>query len=195
MSVVLPIALAALGSSILTIPSVKVVFSTAPLWLELSEPLPDLFFVQFLVDVNSNFIRVLGPVQLVALDAVQLLLGSFVELAKVSLHIFKSLALSPTVVLKNASFVLHDLDLALEQESVSQRLESLDNSRQLVVVDRRGHLQLGEFLNEHELEVESCIVLIINRTGPVSLLALLLWLGCCQVSLVNTVKLLHLTFC
>lgn len=88
---------------------------------QLCESHADLLFVEFLVNVNASLLGVL-PVDLVALDRIQALLGLLVECGQVLLQLLELLALDPAVVLEQTRLVGQDLNFPLEPQSVTELL-------------------------------------------------------------------------
>lgn len=73
--------------------------------LEFGESLADLFLAQIVVNVDSVFCIVLGPVELVPLDLVEFLLDALLKLRNITLQLFELLTLRDSGVSQQTSFI------------------------------------------------------------------------------------------
>ena len=87
--------------------------------------LTDFFLTQLLVDIDSVFHVVLGPVQLWTLDLIKLFLDALVKLRNIPLQLFELLAFCDCGVFQKSCLVLQNLNLSFDFQGVPQLLECL----------------------------------------------------------------------
>jgi hypothetical protein len=95
-----------------------------------------------------------------------------------ALHIFFEtlivFTLHPGFVLEELGLSLAHLEVSFYLEAVAELLELLLGLGELVLVDRRGETELGEFLNQNVVQVEAGVIFVVELARPVTLLLSLL---------------------
>jgi hypothetical protein len=90
-----------------------------------------------------------------------------------ALHIFFEtlivFALHPGFVLEELGLSLAHLELSFHLEAVAQLLELLLGLGELILVNRRGEAELGEFFNQYVVQVEAGVVFVVELARPVTL--------------------------
>ena len=94
----------------------------------------------------------------------------------------------PGVVLQKARLALCDLNLALDLKCVTQLLQCGYRSGQLVELDRRGEVELGELLDAGVVQVEAVVVFVVESTRAFTLRTVLFHSLAAHGALVHTLS-------
>ena len=92
------------------------------------------------------------------LDQIDLLSRARVKILNVRTKFFVLVALQPALVLEQACLSLVDLGATLELESADQRAQLFCCLLELVSIDRWRDLDLGEFLDQRVIELQSRVI-------------------------------------